>query len=88
MLSPGELAGVIQFARSIFPPGAIAGEHRHEDMAEVFWVDSGRGCIVVEGREQALAPGTCGIVEVGEAHELRNTGEVDLVVTYFGVQRA
>ncbi len=68
-LSSGELAGVIQFAQSVFPPGAVAGEHRHEDMAEVFWVESGQGRIVVEGREYALAPRTCVVVEVGEAHD-------------------
>ncbi len=86
LLSPGELAGVIQFARSIFPPGAVAGEHRHEDMAEVFLVESGQGRIAVDGRTHELAPGTCVTVEAGETHELRNTGEIDLVVTYFGVK--
>ena len=88
MLSPGELAGVIQFAQSVFPPGAVAGEHRHEDMAEVFLVESGQGHIAIEGREHALAPGTCVVVEVGETNELCNTGESDLMVTYFGVQMA
>jgi len=86
MLSPGELPGVIQYARSVFPPGAIAGGHRHEDMAEVFLVESGQGRIDIDGRPHDLLPGTCVAVEVGETHELSNTGETDLVLTYFGVK--
>jgi len=40
---------------------------------------------MVDGVNVDLVPGSCVVVETGEGHELANTGEDDLVVTYFGV---
>jgi mannose-6-phosphate isomerase-like protein (cupin superfamily) len=49
-------------------------------------VESGTGEIIIDGTRQALEPGTCAVVGCDEVHELRNTGNTDLVITYFGVK--
>ena len=86
MLCAGELGPVTQFAQSVCPPGAVAKAHVHRDMGEVFFVESGTGEIEINGASQALEPGTCAVVGCNEFHEVRNTGDTDLVITYFGVK--
>lgn len=85
-LRNGEVPNVTQFARSRFAPGEVAGAHAHADMAEVFFVESGAGTIVVDDVTTALAPGTCVAVLPHEMHEIRNDGVQDLVLVYFGVR--
>lgn len=87
LLRKGELGPLCMFAQSRFEPGQCCAEHAHESMDEVFFVENGRGLIVVDGREVALIPGVCVVVEAGERHALRNDGEETLVLTYFGLQR-
>jgi len=85
ILEAGELRGVIQYARAVFPPGEKAGSHLHNDMAEVFTVESGCGEIRIDEVAYVFAAGSTVLVEPGEVHEIINTGNADLVVTYFGV---
>ena len=88
MLRAGELPHLTTFAQACFKPGQIADRHKHDDMVEVFFVQSGTGEIVVETAVHPLTPGVCVAVEVGEHHEIRNTGDTDLVITYFGLRAA
>ena len=86
MLLTGDLGAVTIFAQAVFPPGETADEHSHRDMGEVFFIESGYGVIKVNGAKRDIGPGTCVAVTAGESHEIRNTGDVDLVVTYFGIR--
>lgn len=86
ILSGDELEGITNYARAVFPPGAVAGSHLHNDMAEVFTVESGCGEIRVNDVAYVFAAGTVVVVEPGDVHEVANTGSSDLVVTYFGVR--
>ncbi|MBT8045736.1 MAG: cupin domain-containing protein [Pontiella sp.] len=85
ILENGELEGMTNFARAVFPPGEKAGSHLHNDMAEVFTVESGCGEIRVNDVAYVFAAGTTVVVQPGEVHEIINTGGSDLVVTYFGL---
>ena len=85
MLASGDVANVTQFAQSRFQPGQVAPAHAHRDMSEVFFVTAGEGTIVIDGASHRLTAGTCVAVHAGEQHEIRNDGDVDLVLTYFGV---
>ena len=85
-LRSGEVPNVTQFARSRFAPGQIAGAHAHADMAEVFFVESGTGTLVVDGAATALTAGTCVAVLPHEVHEIRNDGARELVLLYFGIR--
>ena len=87
MLSAGDIPHITNFARATFAPGQAATNHCHRDMYEVFLVESGRGIIRIDEREFAIASGTCIAVEIGEYHEITNTGDTDLVLTYFGVKQ-
>ena len=86
IVSRGELGAITNYARAAFPPGEIAGSHLHNDMAEVFTVESGCGEIRIDDVAYVFSAGTVVVVEPGEVHEIINTGEDELVVTYFGVQ--
>lgn len=85
LVAPGDIDAISNFSRAVFPPGEVANGHSHEDMTEVFFIESGVGEIEIDGRVVSLAAGACVIVEPGEYHELRNTGADSLVVIYFGV---
>ena len=86
MLSQADLPHLVQFSQATFSPGQVAPAHAHQDMHEVFFVESGNGHIIVDGASHALTPGVCIAVSPGEVHEVQNTGQENLVLTYFGLQ--
>jgi quercetin dioxygenase-like cupin family protein len=86
MLRLGDLPHLTNFAQARFAPGQIAPAHAHADMCEVFLVESGTGNICIDGQNHRLNPGVCIAVEVGETHEVSNTGTEELVLTYFGLR--
>ena len=85
ILANGEVEAITTYSRAIFPPGEKAAAHQHDDMAEVFTVESGCGEIRVDDVSYVFNAGTTALVEPGEEHEIINTGTTDLVVSYFGV---
>ena len=85
ILSNGEVGPITNYARSVFPPGEKAGAHSHDDMVEVFTVESGCGEIRIDDVTHVFSAGLTVVVEPGEVHEIINTGGSELVVTYFGV---
>jgi quercetin dioxygenase-like cupin family protein len=86
MLSLGDLPHLTNFSQACFAPGQVAGGHSHTDMFEVFFVESGLGNIRINGIDYQLNPGVCIAVEPGEVHEVSNTGNTDLILTYFGLR--
>ncbi|KAA3665411.1 MAG: cupin domain-containing protein [Chloroflexi bacterium] len=86
MLQNGFLPHLTTFAQATFAPNQQTTLHSHADMAEVFFVESGEGIILVEGVERPLTPGTCVAIEAGEQHQLTNNGKTPLVLTYFGIE--
>jgi mannose-6-phosphate isomerase-like protein (cupin superfamily) len=85
LLAPGELPPLAQFSQATFPPGQGVESHRHETMHEVFFVQQDSASITVDGKEHALSPGGCLLVEAGESHALQNTGDGPLVLLFFGL---
>ncbi|VXD16707.1 Cupin 2, conserved barrel domain protein [Planktothrix serta PCC 8927] len=86
MLSLGDLPHLTNFSQACFAPGQVAGGHSHADMCEVFFVESGLGNIAINGVDYELKPGVCIAVEPGEVHEVTNTGNTNLILTYFGLR--
>lgn len=86
MLGNGDLTNLTNFAQARFAPGDVAAAHSHADMSEVFFVESGSGKICVDGVDVALEPGVCVAIAPHEVHEVSNTGEEELVLTYFGIR--
>lgn len=87
MLSSRDLPHLTNFSQATFTPGQVAEAHAHQDMCEVFFVSAGRGIIRIDRREYNLTPGVCVAVEPEETHEIINTGEKNLILTYFGIQK-
>lgn len=86
MLRNGDLPHLTNFSQARFAPGQIAPGHSHDNMSEVFFVESGSGSITIDGQVYPLEPGTCIAVDVGEVHEIANSTDSELVLTYFGLQ--
>lgn len=86
MLRKGEVEHLTNFSQTILTSGQRALAHSHEDMYEVFLVESGDGVAVVNGQEVPLTAGSCIMIEPGETHEFRNTSSTDLTLTYFGIE--
>jgi mannose-6-phosphate isomerase-like protein (cupin superfamily) len=86
MLNCDDIAPITQFAQATFPPGTKAPAHSHSDMIEVFFIEQGFGRIVVDGQSHAISAGSSIAIEVGESHELENTGDEAMIVSYFSVR--
>lgn len=83
-LGNDEIQNITNFSMAIFPPGEIANEHSHPDMVEVFYVLSGQATMTVDGVCHKLSKGSCIKIDCNEQHELKNVGDHDLEVLYFG----
>ena len=85
MIVPGEIPHLVQFAQSSLVSGEIVTKHKHIDLYEIFFVESGSGIIRIDGKEHVIEKGTCITVEPNEYHEVENTGKTALKLTYFAV---
>lgn len=85
MLKMGDIPHLTNFSQARFLPGQVAAGHSHEDMHEVFFVESGQGEILIDGKSYPLTTSVCIAVKPQEFHEVRNTGTEVLVLTYFGI---
>lgn len=76
-----------QAAEMVLERGATIGgpENRHRSSDQWLLTVAGRGVAIVEGEEHELAPGTLILIERGEGHEIRNTGESALETVNFYV---
>ncbi|MDG5775892.1 cupin domain-containing protein [Haloarculaceae archaeon H-GB2-1] len=53
-------------------------ENRHPDSVQWLYVVDGTGEAIVEGEPVPLSPGELVLIERGEGHEIRNTGDEPL----------
>ena len=69
-----------QAATMTIAPGDSEGgpDNRHHGADQWMFVESGMGTAIVDGRRQALRPGTLILIERGNRHEIRNTGRAPL----------
>lgn len=74
-----------QAAVMTLAPGEATGgnDNVHESSDQWLFVVSGGGEAVVAGERQQLAPHSLILIEAGEPHEIRNTGEVPLQTLNF-----
>lgn len=70
----------VQAAEMTLQPGAKAGgpDNRHAGADQWLFVVSGTGLAVVAGKQVPLQAGSLLVIERGEAHEIRCTGEEPL----------
>jgi mannose-6-phosphate isomerase-like protein (cupin superfamily) len=71
---------------SVLPPGSDIGTHTHEmDNEELYIVVSGRGVMVLDGREIEVGPGHVILNRPGGTHGLRNIGDEELRIVVIEV---
>jgi mannose-6-phosphate isomerase-like protein (cupin superfamily) len=75
----------VQAAEMVLEPGSNTGgpDNRHVGADQWLFVVSGTGLAVVDGHEQPLLAGSLLVVERGEAHEIRCTGDEPLCTVNF-----
>lgn len=67
------------FRRRVLGRGAGIGLHQH-DKDEVYYVISGRGRYVLDGRVHAVGPGHAMLTRTGSTHAIQQDGDDDLVL--------
>lgn len=87
LLSEDDLPASVRLSHAVFKPGQKASAHAHEGLCEVFYLLAGSGDIIVDGVTHSLKQGSCFRVDAGETHELRNSGENDMSLLYFGLHQ-
>ena len=75
----------VQAAEMVIEPGGREGgpDNRHRGADQWLYVVAGSGMAIVEGGEQALRAGSLLLIEKGETHEIRNTGNEPLQTLNF-----
>jgi len=69
----------MSLAEATLYPGRGTERHRHPATEEIYYVLSGLGRIVVEGKAGRIGPGDAVLIPPGHAHQTWNTGEEPLV---------
>jgi mannose-6-phosphate isomerase-like protein (cupin superfamily) len=66
-----------QGAVMVLGPGDTEGgpDNRHRGADQWLIVTEGMGVAVINGQQLSLIPGTLVLIEAGETHEIRNTGQ-------------
>lgn len=70
----------VQAAEMTLAPGAGTGgpDNRHRGADQWLYVVSGTGLAIVDGKQQSLQAGSLLVIERGETHEIRCSGEQPL----------
>ena len=69
----------IVFRQRALHPGATIGEHRN-DKDEIYYVLSGRGELMLDGKRRDVGPGDAILTRDGSTHALAQRGDADLVI--------
>ncbi len=69
---------ILYMKRGVIPPGAGIGEHRHENVEEMYFVFNAPAEFTVDGRTALLPAGSCVLCPLGSTHALYNSGDVPL----------
>lgn len=86
MIKNGQVPHLTNLTEAKLPPGAIASEHAHQDMYEVFFTEIGMATAKINGQVFELPEGSCITVEPGEAHEISNQSKEDAIIKYLGIE--
>jgi len=85
LLSEADMPASVRLSHAVFKPGQKVSAHSHAELAEVFYVISGSGEMIVDGERHPVYEGSAIRIDAGEVHALINTGEDELCVVYFGL---
>jgi len=66
-------------AEATLKAGASTQAHFHPGTEEIYYILTGEGMMAVEGEKRVVRPGDAIGILAGQHHQIRNTGEIDLV---------
>jgi mannose-6-phosphate isomerase-like protein (cupin superfamily) len=66
-------------------PGETVPAHTHADEDQVYWVQSGRGFVELDGVRTEVAAGSAVLIPLGTEHLITNTGSDPLAYVFFVV---
>ena len=66
----------------VFQPGQELGAHKHAEVEETFYFESGTPLMVVDGQEHRVTAGDVSRVEPGEAHNIVNDTDGDTRIIF------
>jgi mannose-6-phosphate isomerase-like protein (cupin superfamily) len=66
----------------VFHPGQTLGAHRHREVEETFYFESGAPLMVVAGGHHRVRPGDVFRLEPGEAHDIINDTQADTRIIF------
>jgi len=81
----GEIPHLTNFSTAVLCPSAMIPAHSHEDMYEIFFIQSGCVEFCVDGQNVTLERGSSIIISPSEMHALSNNGSTDVHILYFGL---
>ena len=69
-----------QAAEMVLAPGKSTGgpSNKHPDSDQWLYIIEGKGKATIEDRTVKFSSGDLVLIEAGENHEIKNTGEIDL----------
>ena len=67
------------FRKRALKPGSGIGLHEQQE-DEIYYVLSGKGTMVLDGRTVDITPGTAVLTRTGSSHSLKQVGDEDLVI--------
>jgi mannose-6-phosphate isomerase-like protein (cupin superfamily) len=76
-------AQMLNWAR--MPVGKSFNLHYHETLVEVFVMLKGKADITVGGETEAIGPGDAVMIDIGQKHSMKNTGDEDVEYIVFGI---
>jgi len=66
-------------------PGETVPAHTHADEDQVYWVQSGDGFVVLDGKRTEVSAGSAVLIPMGTDHLITNTGSGQLDYVFFVV---
>jgi mannose-6-phosphate isomerase-like protein (cupin superfamily) len=86
LFSETDMPASVRLSHAALKPGQHASAHSHAGLAEVFYVISGSGEMIVDDVRHPIGEGSAIRVDAGETHALINTGDDELCVVYFALR--
>jgi quercetin dioxygenase-like cupin family protein len=85
LIRNGEIPHLMMFGNATLKPGQTIGRHKHETMAEVFYILSGKAMFHLGDQEVEVHPGDCITSEPNEEHGQTNPFNEEVTWLYFGI---
>lgn len=74
------LCNMKMYAKITIPTGASIGSHVHEVDEETYVVISGKGILIIDGKETEVNVGDISLCKKGRNHGIKNIDQEDLVL--------